>query len=866
MELVFAPNTEQREESAPSCERDIGREVYCCCDCCPRCCSCNSFASGSCKSEPCCKGETSEDILEVGGEKCQCSCLKCSSACVEYVCVCEARPGDTALNLELDVMHMVEGSGLAPCAGAEQESLGEDAGDEEGGEDTSVGELESEESQSGSYGLEGHAVTPCPTQSIVGRLRSSLEAWRRMGASNWVLKVLEQGYKLPFLSLPPIAQFKNHSSCSQHESFVSSAVEDLLACGAAIPANGTDVHVVSPLGVVEGKKLRLILDLRYVNKHLAKYRFRCDGLDCFAEMYQQGDWLVQFDLKSAYHHIEIWEPHVKYLGFQWKGVLYLFRALPFGLSTAPYCFYKVTRVLVKWWRGQGLRCFLFYDDGSLAHQKEQVCAYQGLGVREDILRCGFLLSEPKCHWDPRQYVECLGYEADMLKGMFHVPERRWDKMMSVLSHVWENRHSVKARTVAAFVGHVMSMRLAIGPVTRLWTRSLYRRIMRARHYGEFLHLDADACRELGFWRDRFSGDACGTSFPIWPRSAKAEVVTYSDASNWAWGGHLSVDCRQVVAHGNWAAGEQGHERSSTWRELRAVRLVLQSTMESLRGKNVVHKTDNQNVERIIRNGSRVAALQEEAVGIYDLCMRHFVRLSVQWIPREMNTRADYLSKFVCRDDYRLDASVFDMLDKRWGPHSLDVFASHLSAQLPRFFSQFWCPGSEGVDAFSHSWAGENNWLFPPPYLISRVLAHMEEGGEDGTLVVPFWPSQRWWPRLSPSGDRPASFVLDWCDLQVHPGLFHACGQVDNCFTNGSLTSRVIALRLCFCGKCHSKFIGIPFARSRYLSDLNNAGDRQVGTTRQGEAASFVEITDVSGCATSESLVETEGAQCGPPAN
>ena len=43
-------------------------------------------------------------------------------------------------------------------------------------------------------------------------------------------------------------------------------------------------HVISPLGVVEGRKLRLILDLRFVNKHLAKYRFRCDGLDCFTEM------------------------------------------------------------------------------------------------------------------------------------------------------------------------------------------------------------------------------------------------------------------------------------------------------------------------------------------------------------------------------------------------------------------------------------------------------------------------------------------------------------------------------------------------------------------------------------------------------
>ena len=180
---------------------------------------------------------------------------------------------------------------------------------------------------------EGHVVPPCPVESIVGRLRSQLIAWREMGASAWVVRILEEGYKLPFSRLPPVATFPNHRSCHQHEEFVSTAVADVLACGAAIPAGDDEVHVVSPLGVVEGKKLRLILDLRFVNKHLAKYRFRCDGLDCFAEMYQQGNWLVQFDLKSAYHHIEIWEPHrtqelpvAVYFGLRKKTDLHMYRA------------------------------------------------------------------------------------------------------------------------------------------------------------------------------------------------------------------------------------------------------------------------------------------------------------------------------------------------------------------------------------------------------------------------------------------------------------------------------------------------------------------------------------------------------------
>ena len=186
----------------------------------------------------------------------------------------------------------------------------------------------------------------------------------------------------------------------------------------------------------------------------------------------------------------------------------------------------------------------------------------------------------------------------------------------------------------------------------------------------------------------------------------------------------------------------------------------------------------------------------EAIGIYELCMRHFIRIDVRWIPRELNEKADYLSKFVCKDDYKLDEGVFNTLDGLWGPHTIDWFASHLSTQLSRFCAQFWCPGCEGVDAFSQCWTDEMGWFFPPPFLVSRVIDQLLESSAQGTLVIPFWPSQRWWPRLAPRQFEPAWFVVDWRDLVVHPGLFKRCGQVDNCFTDGSLSSRVLALKIC----------------------------------------------------------------------
>ena len=77
----------------------------------------------------------------------------------------------------------------------------------------------------------------------------------------------------------------------------------------------------------------------------------------------------------------------------------------------------------------------------------------------------------------------------------------------------------------------------------------------------------------------------------------------------------------------------------------------------------------------------------------------------------------------------------------------------------RFYSKFWCPGTEGVDAFSADWAGENNWLVPPVYLISHVTFHLEACSACGVLVVLKWPSAVFWPIIFPAGGRRTSFKL-----------------------------------------------------------------------------------------------------------
>ena len=122
------------------------------------------------------------------------------------------------------------------------------------------------------------------------------------------------------------------------------------------------------------------------------------------------------------------------------------------------------------------------------------------------------------------------------------------------------------RALARVVGQIMSMSLALGPITRLRTRAVYAEINRSRSWADKLGLSVDSQTELKFWLD--SVDFLNGK-PIWFSSGATRIV-YSDASTTGY----MVELGNEVAHGQWSADES--RLSSTWRELKAVYLVLLS--------------------------------------------------------------------------------------------------------------------------------------------------------------------------------------------------------------------------------------------------------------------------------------------------
>jgi len=492
--------------------------------------------------------------------------------------------------------------------------------------------------------------------------------------------------------------------------------------------------------------------------HVAKFKY--EDLRTAALLFETNEYLFKFDLKSGYHHVDIHPEHFQFLGFQWeirgRPCFYVFSVLPFGLCTACYLFTKLMRPLVRLWQGKGLKAIIYLDDGIVSVRGEQEAIAASAQVQLDLENAGFVVNVEKSSWVPSQVIEWLGFQIDLAKGTFSVPLEKIQALRTLLDHIIE-APKVPARQLASIIGKIISMSLGLGPVTRLMTRGLYANLNNRMGWCQRLCLTREALQELEFWAlqlTNFNGQS------IWPKPSAVRFA-YSDASSSGYGGYI-VEHGNLVANGQWSENEAS--QSSTWRELRAVRCVLESFQSKLKDERVRWFTDNQNVVRIVQHGSGKPALQAETLAIFSICMGNHIRMEPEWVPREQNQLADYYSRLVDSDDYMLNPNIFDWLNSFWGPYTIDRFASAHNSQLVRFNSRFWTPGSEAVDTFTCDWSGENNWWFPPVYLVPRVIRHAQITKAFGTLIVPQWLSAPFWLLLFPNGSEHAEFVTDWVEL------------------------------------------------------------------------------------------------------
>ena len=408
-------------------------------------------------------------------------------------------------------------------------------------------------------------------------------------------------------------------------------------------------------------------------------------------------------------------------------------------------------------------------------------------IQSDLKSSGFVANEEKSQWLPVQDLIFLGIGVDTKKSILYIPERKKRRIIECVNRAI-NAKSATARQLASVTGKIVSTGLVLGNVTLLMTKYLHMTIMSRLSWDSYFTLSDSELSELRFWSSNF------VHMGVRPLHNVSEVsrVVYSDASSVACGGY-TVGVGNSVCHRNWTLEES--LKSSTWRELVGVYTVLSSLLHLLRGKTVKWFSDNQGIVSIVTRGSMKSDLQVYALKIYKICLSNNIKLEIEWIPRTLNDKADYISNIRDYDDWCVTDSFFHKIDNIWGKHTVDRFANFENKKICRFNSKFWTPGSLGIDAFTFDWGQDNNWLVPPIYLVPRVIHQLRINRACGTLIVPKWRSSAFWPMLIDEYGDFKSFVINHIEFSNAKGIF-VNGSVKSIFDD-KFKSSVMALRISF---------------------------------------------------------------------
>jgi len=103
-----------------------------------------------------------------------------------------------------------------------------------------------------------------------------------------------------------------------------------------------------------------------------------------------------------------------------------------------------------------------------------------------------------------------------------------------------------------------------------------------------------------------------------------------------------------------------------------------------------------------------------AMQIWKWCIECQIFLTAEHLPEVMNQVADEQSRTV-RDhcNWMIHPQLFAQIEGKLGLLEVDMFASHLTHQLPCFLSWRPDPAVEATDAFTQDWSQFQGYTNPP---------------------------------------------------------------------------------------------------------------------------------------------------------
>ena len=148
----------------------------------------------------------------------------------------------------------------------------------------------------------------------------------------------------------------------------------------------------------------------------------------------KGRYMTKVDLKDAYFMVPVHQKHQHLTRFMWKGRAYQFTCLPFGLSSAPWAFTKITRPIITVLRCMGLRTIMYIGDILILAESETLAREHTAALIFLLENLGLVVNHPKSQAIPSQVLEFLGFSIDSRSMEIKLPGDKIKKRQGDYCH------------------------------------------------------------------------------------------------------------------------------------------------------------------------------------------------------------------------------------------------------------------------------------------------------------------------------------------------------------------------------------------------------------------------------------------------
>ena len=570
-----------------------------------------------------------------------------------------------------------------------------------------------------------------------GRLAHFAEKWEEITDNKWVLSIVRNGFRIPFIKIPPLSSVPIRMSQSSSP-FLREEIENLLNKRAVERVQNPETPgFYSRIFLVPKKngKFRLILDLSLLNSYIEKQAFKMETVKSVRQAMRLNDWAVSIDLTDAYLHVPIHRQSRKSLRTR-RSSISLFgptvrnvpKSVNFLETDGRYCSFSTPTCHIS-----------FSIPRRLADKKSDS---QPSDYSDKDLHSNY--SKPRFSAKSQEVRSPSCSEIHLHRhGISDATKFSQGSSGSCTEPNSNNQENNVSKTCIGTnfpfsFGQTQCCSRPCSPgQTALTSSSDVPAVSLETSYSSSRSPDLDKRHDSisltmvdkpHSIRDRdFNPSSRPQILPLYGcQSLRMGSSFRADNTVLSW----SLDRKPIPAPYQYVRND-GH------------------TISTETSQNIIHhscimiSTDNTTVVSYInkQGGTHSPNLCVEVWKILNWCLEQDIVIRERHIPGKFNILADRLSRLdkPIKTEWALDQTVANSVFQMLNFPNVDLFATRFNHRLPLYVSPVQDYKALAIDALSMDWNHLHAYAFPPFILIPAVLEKIRQHQCRIVLIAPFWP-------------------------------------------------------------------------------------------------------------------------------